>query len=176
MITKKTKTYGVLSLLFFVVVITAVIFSWQYVILRGDELVHEVKVVADSDAQEQVNREVSLLGASTQDERMALTTYLLTEEETITFLGTIEQTALEQGVVLATESLKVTKGTDVFDTLVISFSVEGLKANVYNMLHLLETLPYHAYVTKTSFSNTTTNGVVSVKGPIELTISLLRHD
>lgn len=176
MITKKTKTYSFLSLLFFIVAFSAYILLWQQVRNEGEKLLERSKEIADFNAREQTYRDLKKLVDSTKTDRDELNTYFLTEEKTIDFLSTIEKIAGEQGVDLVTDSLKVEEGTDLFDTLVISYSVEGVPERVNAILLILETLPYHASVSNVFLQSLFEEGVERTRGSIELTINLLNYD
>jgi len=176
MITKKTKIVGGLSLILLVGAIAGVLLAWQYVHTKGEELVHETTVVANFNARDQRYTELAQLIDATRADRDILTSYLLSEKDTIEFLSSIERVAVEQGVDLVTNSLQVVPGTGLFDTLVISFALEGQKSHVYTMLRVLETLPYHGYVTKLSFHESEKNGATITTGTVELTVSLIQYD
>jgi len=176
MITKKTKVYGIFSLIFFAVTAAAVVFMWYYVRTEGDELLTQAKEVADYSAREQTYRELAELVESTQVDRDELNAYVLTEEKTIDFLSAVEEIAYDQGIELTTNSLKVVEGKRIFDTLNITFAVDGMQTRVYTMLEILETLPYHSSVSRISFQNSDDSGVAMVRGTIELSVSLLHYD
>ena len=176
MITRKTKTFGFLSLLLFFVALVGLVSIWVYVHSKGEELMLQAKEVANFQAREQIYRELESLVESTQANREELKEYVLTEDEAIDFLATMEAVAVEQGVDLTTNSLKVTEETGLFDTLKISYSVEGLRHRVDTMLLIFETLPYHAYVSNVSMRYDEDSGIDTAQGAIELVISLVRYD
>lgn len=176
MITKKTKVVGLVSVLFLVTTCVVLFGMWQYIQEKGSELVQQSKEIANYEAREQTYNELEQLIRSTKDERDGLFTYILTEDRTIDFLATIEQIAVEQGIELTTNALKVGEQDGLFDTLVISFSVDGPKERVYAMLRIFETLPYHSFISDVSFRNSSEAGVLKVKGDVELTLSLLQYD
>ena len=176
MITRKTKVYGFVSVLFFIVMGAVLVSMLQYIEAKGGELVQHSKEIADYKAREQAYNELEQLIVSTKDDRDELATYILTENVTIDFLATIEEIAIEQGIELTTNSLHVEEQEGLFDTLVISFSVDGPQARVYSMLQILETLPYHAFVSGVSFTNDQEAVGTVVQGTIELAVSLLDYD
>lgn len=176
MITQKTKIFAVSAFLIFLGSIVGISFIGQYVQSKGEELKKQTKEIADFDARDQSYKELEKLVVSTQSDRDELDTYVLTEDETIDFLALIEQTAKKQLVELSTDSLKVTEEKGLFDTLVISYTVEGQKERVLSMLSLLETLPYHAFISNVSLQYTNEEGVEKARGRVELTVSLLNYD
>ncbi len=86
----------------------------------------------------------------------------------------VEQLALEQGVELTTNSLKVNKGEGSFDTLLISYSVSGTQQRVETLLQLFETLPYDANISTLSLQYTDEKGFPAAAGNITLTVSLFK--
>jgi len=176
MITKRTKAIGLISILFFVVTCIALFSAWKYVEIKGDKMLQQSKEIADYQAREQTYSELGQLIKSTQNDREELVSYILTEDRTVGFLATIEKIAVEQGIELVTDSLKVLEQPGLFNTLSISFSVQGSKERVYSMLHIFETLPYHAFVSGVSFRKDTETAIAEVVGTIELTVSLLTYD
>ena len=176
MITKKTKVFGLTSLVCFLVSVAGLILVWQYVVDKGNELVGQAQELAQFQAREQAYRELEGLVDQTQDSRQELQTYVLTEEKTIDFLALIEQIAIEQGIELTTNSLKVVEEEGLFDTLVVSYSIEGPDKYVSSMLLLFETLPYHAFVSSLSLQYLPEESGYKTKGNIELTASLLQYD
>jgi len=176
MITKKTKLFASLSLLFLLASSVSVFFILQYIQTQGEELVTQAKEVTEYEEREQSYRDLSQLIEETKQQREELNTHILTEEKTIDFLSNIEKLAVNQGVELVTNSLKVSEDTKFFETLTIAFSVKGMENRVYALLELLETLPYHSFVSKISLQNRDTTNVSMINGDIELTVSLLQYD
>lgn len=176
MITRKTKLFGGLSLVLFIGAAIGVFLTWQYVQNKGDELLNQTKEIADFEAREQTYRDLERLVDDTQLDRDELRAHILTEDETIDFLATIEQIAIEQGVELTTDSLQVTEEKGLFDTLSIAYTIEGSKERVETMLLLLETLPYHAFISDLSLHFSLEEDLESAAGSIKLSISLLNYD
>jgi hypothetical protein len=77
---------------------------------------------------------------------------------------------------MTTNSLEVVEQEGLFNTLVISFSVEGATERVDTMVHIFETLPYHAFVSDILFSYDQKPVNPTTEGTIELTVSLLQYD
>lgn len=176
MITRKTKVFGISSLLLFIVAATGLFLMWQYIVEKGNELSHQTTEVAQFQAREQAYRELEDLVDQTQGARQELQSYILTEEKTIDFLALIEAIALEQGVELTTNSLKVVEEKGLFDTLVVSYSINGMDERVSAILRLFETLPYHVFVSNVSLQYSSIENIDMTRGNIELTASLLQYD
>jgi hypothetical protein len=176
MITKKTKIFVASSILGFCIVLVGLFFILKYIYTQGEEVLHQAEEVANYAAREQSYRDLSQLVEETKGDRDTLLGHILTEDNTIEFLSTIEQIALEQGIELTTNTLKVIQGEGLFDTLAISFEVEGAKPRVYAVLQILETLPQHALVSKISLQTPVDAQAETVRGTIELTASLLQYD
>lgn len=174
MITKKTKIFASFSVITFCIAGVILFLVFTYVYKQGEELILQAKEVADYTAREQSYRELSQLVENTKEERNELTNFILTKDNTINFLAMIEAVALEQDVELTTNALQVHEGDGVFDSLVISFDVEGVKSHVYALLKILETLPYQAFVSQVSFQSPVDSQTETIKGTIELTTSLFK--
>lgn len=176
MITHKSKIVGVLAVVLFMGTGSVLMYVWGYVQTKGVTLSEQSIEVANFNAREQKYRELEALIDATASEREELISYLLTEEKTIDFLSSIEEIASEQNVELTTDSLRVVEAAGLFDSLQISFAVEGERGRVYALLGIFETLPYHGAVSKIAFNNKEEAGVATVTGTVELTVSLLKYD
>ncbi|GEM_PF-822232 len=177
MIIKKTKVIGLISIVLFSVTCAGVVFAWDYIHTEGEKLEAEITAVANFLAREETYEDVTSLVTDTSDERQELLAYVLTEEKTIDFLAEVEQIAIDQGIALTTDTLQVTPGTGLFDTLTVSFSVEGPEVYVIRMLQILETLPYYSSVVRVVLNTESElNGVPIVAGTITLEVNLLQYD
>jgi hypothetical protein len=175
MITKKTKIVSGVSLVFFISVSVALVSILQFLQTKGDELVAQTQELANYTARESSYRELESLIQKTEEERRQLETRVLTEEKTIDFLTEIETLAIKQNVDLTTNTLQVVPQEGLFDELVIMFTVDGQEDDVYKLVRLFESLPYHAYISSLSLQHTFDENDISMgKGSIELTVSLLK--
>jgi Tfp pilus assembly protein PilO len=84
--------------------------------------------------------------ASSKDDRTKLSTYVLKDEEIIDLLSLIERTALEQGVVLKTNSLTVVPIDDTFEELQVTVEIQGSFDGVLRMVRILEHIPEQSAV------------------------------
>ena len=172
MMTQTTKRIGVITMVLFVV--TAAVFGYTLHAIdqQGKVLLYKSQLVANQLVQEQTYATLDKLMRSSAGERAELTTYILTESETITFLSTIEKTATHEGVQLKTNNLHVTKGKS-FDTLVASFTLSGTKSSVDQMVRVLETLPYASSLNSVALQ---TDKDGNTTGQVELAVTLQHHD
>ena len=175
MITKKTKIVAGGSLVFFSVCMLGVFLLWWHIQNTGQQLAVQAQEVADFEAKGQTYRDLERVIESTQEQRDALEDFVLTEAKAVDFLAKIEQLALTQGVELTTNSLEVTQGKDLFDSLLISYSVAGTKERVEALFLLLEALPYHTEVSRLSLQYSD-DGYAAAAGSVEITVSLLQYD
>ncbi|MFT5849765.1 MAG: hypothetical protein ACI9H6_000581 [Patiriisocius sp.] len=177
MIIKKTKIIGLLTLVLFSTSCAGVVFAWEYIHREGENLGSEITAVSNYLAREATYEDVSRLVADTQVNREELISYILTEEKTINFLADVEQIALDQGIELTTDTLKVEEGTGLFDTLTVAFSVLGPEVYVLQMLQILETLPYYSSVVQMNLNKEMgLNGLSVIEGTVTLEVNLLQYD
>jgi len=170
----RTRLIGIFSLVYLFVAASAVGWVVYEVGANGQELKDRVAAIADKNAKVKTYTEFSKLINETQEERAVLASYVLTEDNTSSFLTEIESLAANVGVTLFTRSLEVDdkKGSS-YDDLVIVFDVEGPEVLVKNLLSIFETLPYHSQVSSLTFT-VGENGVI--KGTIEVKVTLLEND
>lgn len=149
--TSKTKFVLIVASLYFIGAASAFAVTTYTVNTKGQALEQYVQAIADRVAAEQKYQEVSELIQETAAEREALTKYLLAEDDTITFLASIETIGVEQGVILETNSLQVVNKEGNPGILEIQFGITGSEVLVFRMLSILESLPYHSTLTKLKF-------------------------
>ena len=164
------------------------LFMYKTIYDAGELLTTRVNTIASNDVKEKMIKDLELSLVKTEEERTAVRSFVLTEDKTSLFLTDIEQVARAQSVVVTTNTLEVVKpikkvvsGTSTspapvaeasfFDTLIISFSLEGDEKNVQKMLKTFETLPYHSSVTSFSLKR---EGGGKAKATLGLTVSLLK--
>jgi hypothetical protein len=170
--TSKTFTILIIALIFALSSAGMLGFVLYKVHREGLELTQRVTLIADRDAKIQMYGELSRLVEETESERAELSSYVLTENETSSFLTEIERLGAETGNKLSTASLDVVeKGSD-YDELHIKFNVEGTEASVKEMLHVFEILPYHSKVDSVLLTKESND---SFRGVINLTVSILSY-
>jgi len=142
----KIYIISIIALIFLCVAATALGWFLYTVSASGVELTQKMELIADRNAKVKMHTELSRLIERTQTARTQLSRYVLTEDNTSSFLTSIEQTGRAVGVELITRSLQVVPQEGKFDSLMIEFTVEGRSDAVRAMLLVFESLPYHSQV------------------------------
>lgn len=170
-----TKTKFILSItvICFLAALCVLGFMLYEVHSKGRDLDTRIALIAERNAKVQMYTKLSRLVEDTQLERSKLQKYVLTEDETSSFLTDIEALGAVVGVELATRELAVEKKDGAFDELAIEFEVTGTEGAVKQMLSVFETLPYHSAVSSVVLSKES-NG--NFTGVIELDVSLSSYD
>lgn len=188
MIKQKTYIYGIGAGLFMTCTFLGVVYIYLTIYKAGNLLTTSIVAIEQNVSKEKMVTDLEAALAKTQDERNAIGEFVLTEGKTSTFLTDIEKVAATQDVTLTTNSLEVVKpvkkvasGTttpttqstepSLFDTLSISFLIEGQEDDVKKMLHVFETLPYHSKVNTFSLKREAEG---YAKGTLSLSVSLLK--
>jgi len=119
-------------------------------------------------------RMVDLL-ESTKEDRATLQQFFITENDTISFLATIEDAAKKNSIELKTNELAVIPGTtkDSITTppaLAISFSFAGSEVSVKKFLRLLESIPYHTEIPKVTLAGSGSGEEWTGSAQLRLTI------
>ena len=173
MLSKKSNTIALLSLLF--ALCSGVVCSWVFyeVITSGQLLTDHVTAIADTRAKERAYKDLAVQVAKTDVQRTTLNSFVLTEEGTGAFLTQIEQLGVSQGVTLTTNSLKVVAQKDLPTVLQVQFSVVGNEQLVKKVLSILETLPYHSVVSVLTLSKSAGGQAQAL---IDLSVTLFKHD
>ena len=173
MITKKTKIIFVVSIICFLVSVGGVYMLWSTIKNQGEALAQKANELALFEAQNKSYRDLEQLVNDTQSQRTQLQEYLLTEDQTIDFLSKIENLADSLAIDLSTDALKVQDTEGPFDTLLISYRIEGMKTRVDTLIQMLETLPYQAGLSNLSFQYDFKDGVSVTTGTFTLAITLV---
>ena len=171
-VTAKTKINSVIASLFLVGMAICVFFGVRHVYGLGAELVAQAELVANNAERQRQVEDLSRLISSTQDDRTGLSSYILSKEDTITFLTIGEQLATQRGVLYVTESLREVESAGGFDQLVVAFTMEGPNDDVQYLLRTLEALPYHGELTRLQFDKKSLSGEGEVRARVELTVTL----
>jgi Tfp pilus assembly protein PilO len=96
---------------------------------------------AEAEVQARALSALEATVASSKGDRMKLESYILKDEAIIDLLSLIERTALEQGVVLKTNSLTVAPIDDIFEELQVTVEITGSFDGVLRMVRILEHIP-----------------------------------
>lgn len=166
----KAKIVFILSLIY--LISTSVTLGWLAVEVRrvGAELNEYVTVIANKAAQKQAFSKLEELVDETEAERSQLRKYILSEEETISFLAEIEQIGIEQGVQLTTNSLQVLEDAKGNDSLSVNFGIQGREELVFKVMQILETVPYHSELRSVSFTRDIESDTVTMNVVLILTL------
>ncbi len=173
MATKRAKKMIFLSVLTMSIAMGGLAASLYYVLKEGAELRVRAQAVADHTAQQQLYANLASLVERTAGEREALQKYVLTEDDTISFLADIESLAAERGITLVTDALTVVTSKPN-NTLMVNFSLTGTEVAVYDFVSLLEVLPYMSYLTNVVVRRDATTGLAD--STVTLAITLANHD
>ncbi len=147
MVTKRAQKLAIIALLTGVGSMVAFAGSLYYVYIQGVSLQTRAQAVADHATQEQTYAQLTALLESSAIERRELATYILTESDTIGFLAEIESLELQGGIDITANSLTPVDGKE-YNVLLVDLSVEGSDAAVFEVVQILEQLPYMSYVDK----------------------------
>lgn len=171
-ITRRTFVIGIIALAYLAVAASGLAWMIYGVSVSGAALKDRVAAIEDKNAKVRAYTELSSLMDETKAERAELTQYVLTEDQTSSFLTDVETLGKTLGVTLTTLSLKAVEHEDSFNELVVEFAVEGNAVNVEHMLKAFEVLPYHSSVRSLSLVRGN-NGMV--KSTIAVSVTLLGH-
>ena len=132
--------------------------------------------ISEHTAKEAAYSKMMSLLESSKENRTTLKKFFITENDTISFLATIEAAAKKNQVDLKTNELAVLprepqNGVENLQALAISFSFSGTESAVKKFLVLLEHIPYHTAIPKVTLSGTPTDDVWT--GSVQLRLTLL---
>lgn len=147
------------------------VFGLVYVIESdAEQLRTKAAELAFQKAQAEEQFETTRLLEDTQEERNRLADFVLTEQTIIDFISEIETIATSQQLDFDTQTIapKKTKHP-TFDDLTISFGFSGAEDNVWYMIKLFESLPYHSHIQDIDLSQNS-EGNWSVRLLIHITI------
>ncbi len=173
MITHKTKIVVIGATLYLIMSAVLLAGVTYAVIVVGKKLEDRIIAIAEKDARVRAHTSLQKLMEETREDREELSTYILTEDQTSTFLTNIESLGSEVGVELTTGSLEVVKKEGLFNELLIQFKIEGDESSVMKMHLLFETLPYRSKIAALSLSRAEGGRTEST---LQIAVTLLKHD
>lgn len=90
------------------------------------------------------------LAGETKDDRMELSSFVVTEASTITFLALIEDIAKGKGATATTKSIATVplEGSDAFESLLVELELVGPRFGVSETIKLYEALPYQVRIVR----------------------------
>lgn len=173
-ISKRSKTL-VLVAAGYTVLFAGLLINGVYLIsAEGSKLESTKVLISEQSAKEAAYTKVTKLVESTEDSRAKIKNLFITENETISFLASIEKAADSIGVILTTNELvvipSVTKDEVTNPALLsLRLSFSGAERDVKKFLLLLEKIPYHSAIPKVTLNTATENW----KATVDLNLTLL---
>ncbi len=168
MIHIRTKIIALISL--GLCLVTMLAFIGFYWIVNGhkERLTTERLRAAEAEVQANALDALEKTVTTSMEDRAKLQSYILKDEAIIDLLSLIERTALEQGVVLKTNSLTVVPIDDTFEELQVSVVISGTFDGVLRMIRILEHIPEQSAVpmvtlTKSEAENASWQASVDVR-------------
>jgi len=171
--TSKTFLIFIGACVYFLAASAALLVMIYTVEKSGRELESRVALINDQNAKIKMYTELSRLLEQSASQRAELSSYVLKEDQTSSFLTEIESLASIRSVQLTTQSLKVIPKDGKFDELSIEFAIEGSEKSVEEMLQILEKLPYHSKLSSVLLSKEQTG---DLSGSVKLSLSLYMYD
>lgn len=173
MMSKRTKTILVVSVLLFLSSAVLCLGLWYFTVSAGEELRGQAATVAAFRAEEQAVGNLARLVEDTALERGELLSYVLVKDDVPTFITKLEGYASEQGVLVETSNLRERDG-EVFNELLLTLEMSGSKKALVQFYQILESLPYHSYVSSLSLTRVfnANTGAATWESSVELTVTL----
>ena len=143
----------ILTILLFVLVVSGTIWLRLQLDERSQSLVATMTAMESAAERTEHVRRLANNLEQNRDLVAELDSYIIQDErDTITFLSLLDELAVTTGVSLETDSLTVKDGAiPDYDELQVSVTIDGPRAAVETMLDLLETMPYHVFLTSGTF-------------------------
>lgn len=143
---KSTKIIAIMSLVIFLVSVSASIIGFVMVTKQKEVYFDALKKRAETETREVSQKGLIESLEKTKNERALLSSQILKDDDVIGLLSLIETLGKEQSVDLKTSSLNVEKIDQKFETLIVNLEVVGQYSAVTQILDLLEHIPYQATV------------------------------
>lgn len=164
----------VIALVFMGSMIGLYIWMDTLVVSEGIALEKQAETISSQEEFSSQFRQLQSMVSETESEREKLETYILADDaDTITLLTEIDAIAKQQNVILETNQLSVDETKGAFNTLNLSYTLEGTEEALMNMLRIFETLPYHGSIIKVSIDRKASGaspGSISADIALQLTI------
>jgi hypothetical protein len=174
--TKLSLTFASVALL---VAIAACVFVYLQVETAAATLTAQVDVMSKSTAYQSEYSKLTKLIEDTADEREQIASYVLDEDNMITFLAEVEQAGRALGVALTTTQLSVVEATPNEQVLNMEVSFSGSEEDALELLELFESLPYASTVERFSYQldgNAVENVAPKVSGLLALSVTIQKHE
>lgn len=146
-IQSSTKKIAIVSVL--IMLVTAAVVTWLWLVVgeNAKVLQKQVALIENARATAALQEATRELAEATAEERTTLRSFVLHENDTISFLTRIESLAEWKGLEIITDSLQIERTEGLFDTLNLNLSIVGDKTQILQMIETLESLPYHSHIT-----------------------------
>lgn len=156
MISKHTKTIGIIAVILVVAAICAFIGTGYLLYAKDNELKTRLQEAANVEVQIQELSTLTKVAEESASERGVLESFVLTDEDIIDFLALIETIGREQGIELTTQSLDVIEIDATYEELRIAIDLIGPRNSVIHTIRIFENLPYQSYLTNITLAQTGT--------------------
>ena len=145
---KKTKTTFAVAVLYSLFFVSGLAVVAYVITIQGAQLEAAKESIADRSAKKAAYENVMQLLSSSAAARTELSSYFISEKDTITFISELETAATTIGVSLNTTQLSIVPATSkdgVTTPAVLSIGVhfKGGEVAVKKFIQLLENVPYH---------------------------------
>ena len=170
--TKTTFGFAVLYSVFFVGGLAVVVYI---ITIQGSQLEAAKESIAEQSAKNAAYQNVMQLLDSSAAARTELSSYFISEKDTITFMSELETAANTIGVTLNTTQLSIVPGTSKNGittpaVLMIGVHFTGGETAVKKYIQLLENVPYHKSLPNFSVTMDTVADVWDVTTSLRLTM------
>lgn len=129
-------------------------FSLYIVQSKISELAILRETAAEQTLKESAYKTLLDLLEDTTEDRAELASRFLSERDAVSFISEAEREAQRRGLLLQTNNLALTEGTDnAPDTLLVEFIITGPESMVRQYVNVLELLPYHHRMSELSLYN-----------------------
>ncbi len=170
---RKTHLVAIIGLLYAVLMLALASWVVYTVVMDGISLKDKARTIAETNAKIQSYKELQERVVATSEMRESLSKFVITDNETGSFLTEIEKLGESLGVKMTTTSLAEEKVEGGLNILQIQFVLEGQEEQVKNMILLFETLPYHSKMGSLSFVRQDEG---RAKAVIDLSVTLVPYD
>ena len=166
---KSTHIIALTGGLFFMFSLSAYALFFQQVEQIKETLISRHTEFAQIEKKREVLSTLIKTLESTKNERASITQRVLTEDHVVDILTLIEEIGREQQVVLKTNTISVKPINNVFETVVISVSVEGSYEALVSTLTLFENMPYQCAITNVRFTRNENSDMWETQYDIQVT-------
>ena len=168
---KKTKRMFYLSILYSVFFSLFLMYGFLKIRDQGNIFNINERLMAEQNNKEQEYHNLFQITESTKNDRDTLSTFFITEKDTISFISDIENLADDMGITLETSQLSIKPKTKKSESqLYVGFNFSGPETAVRQMVLLFENIPYHKLIPELVLTRNAADG--TWKGSILLYITI----